>query len=653
VTAIPPHLGSNGHEVSIHLSRHAHVAVAEVRTAQDKRFVLPQTSILNGLTSQPIRLEEIQSIARNNSSAFVAVYLPETAKVYIWPRIQAAGLDKYTYIVTGNANIFAGKSQKDVQACLESSRLIPGTNKAFNSVGGWKVEDSNSGGAKNWTAGNGDITINHDGGNWYKGKKEPEHVDIIIRAKESRTNSNGITKEYTKPYAYKFPIKPNEPDWARMIRDGDFKSTSKLPIHDPAPPRNPNGGGNGGNSGSRGGGNKEGGGNSGGGRGNGGNAGSGGNRGGHGGNAGSGGHAGGGGGKSGAGGGFTGSFQNNLNQNNLVDSYNSANPNQPLLKTGHQQDIGGVAVANPNAVLLNLNSSLYDLTAEGYWITFPFLTKEAPFSNQWLQQIIRELAQNIYLHNTFPFYSLHFTKAGTLYSVIHPGYQNTLVGKVIGMIDYFMKGYLNGGYFNEPDLMRLAGDKSAWIQDLDQLKPSIQSMETLYQKTFQDDSEYQPLTQLLQRYHIEQYQRKLDKATLDKIQQRFQISFRIIAKQDQIEKHDSTLLFHGGMDVLYTIECHRAAIAQLEEYKVSEEYQLLQNFCDQVANDIKIRLPKLEPCQHYFKMLDVICALSYYFSSLKRQEMMPKLWPVKADAQQTCPGHFLSYPSPKTRLLFN
>jgi hypothetical protein len=57
VTVISPHLGSNGHEVSIHVFKHAHIdiAVAEVRTTQDKRFVLPQTSILNGLTSQPIR----------------------------------------------------------------------------------------------------------------------------------------------------------------------------------------------------------------------------------------------------------------------------------------------------------------------------------------------------------------------------------------------------------------------------------------------------------------------------------------------------------------------------------------------------------------------------------------------------------------------
>ncbi len=350
-----------------------------------------------------------------------------------------------------------------------------------------------------------------------------------------------------------------------------------------------------------------------------------------------------GGGKSGAGGGSTASFQNNLNQNGLTKSYNSTNPNNPLLETAHQQDIGGVAVANPNAILLNMNSSLYDLTAKGYWLAFPFLTDGMPFSNEVLQQIIRSLAQNIYIHHTFPFYSLHFTKEGSLYSVIHPGYQNTPIGEVIGMLDYFMKGYLNGGYFNQSDLIRFAQDKF-WLKNEDRLTPSIQSMDKLYKQTFKDDSEYTALMQLLRLFHIQQYGVEIDKTTLNKIQQRFQISFRIIAKQEQIEKHGSTLLFHGGMDVLYTIECYRVAIDQVEQYKGSDEYQMLDGFCAYVANDIKNRLPQLAPCQDNFKKLNVICALSYYLSSLKQQEMVPKLKPVKADVRQTCPGLFPPYP---------
>ena len=72
-----------------------------------------------------------------------------------------------------------------------------------------------------------------------------------------------------------------------------------------------------------------------------------------------------------------------------------------------------------------------------------------PFTDEELKQLIREIAIGIYEHDEVPFFSLHFNADGTLYPVIHPVYQNTLVGRVIGMLDYMMKGYLNGGTFEE------------------------------------------------------------------------------------------------------------------------------------------------------------------------------------------------------------
>lgn len=36
---------------------------------------------------------------------------------------------------------------------------------------------------------------------------------------------------------------------------------------------------------------------------------------------------------------------------------------------------------------------------------------------------------------------------GAMYPVVHPVYQNTLAGSVIGFLDYYMQGYLNGGFF--------------------------------------------------------------------------------------------------------------------------------------------------------------------------------------------------------------
>lgn len=46
-----------------------------------------------------------------------------------------------------------------------------------------------------------------------------------------------------------------------------------------------------------------------------------------------------------------------------------------------------------------------------------------------------------------PFFSLHFNEDGSLYPVVHPAYENTLVGEVISYLDYYMKGFFNGGVF--------------------------------------------------------------------------------------------------------------------------------------------------------------------------------------------------------------
>ena len=66
-----------------------------------------------------------------------------------------------------------------------------------------------------------------------------------------------------------------------------------------------------------------------------------------------------------------------------------------------------------------------------------------------LNQLMREIAIGIYVHDAVPFFSLHFNAEQHMVPVIHPVYDNTLVGKVISLLDYFMKGYLNGGVFKE------------------------------------------------------------------------------------------------------------------------------------------------------------------------------------------------------------
>ncbi len=607
-TVVPAYTGSNGYTTSIHSSPIFHTVVAHVITPQNKFLEISSGRIINGLTGQAIAIQQLHNIA-NKSESFKAIYLSETQKVYIWPHLRAAAIgdrvmtnDKLNTFIKQDKDAVTKMLMPDKDGTLAHPNFrIPGTNKTVGELGGFhhpRKEATNV-----FISQDRSVTIHYDNPQNPKGshkEAEPAHVCVMVWTKGSE-----------KQIKTNYPINPKDPRWEKIKQVQE--PINQDPRHEPCPKDKGGGKGPGGG----------------------------------------GGGSGGKGGSGGAGGGSTTGFNNNLNQNGLTKSYNSTNPNNPLMDAqGVRGEIGGVAVYNPNAILLNMQHCIYDLTADGYWLSFPSKTNQAPFSDQQLRQIIRELAQNIYIHQTLPFYSLHFTKEGTLYSVIHPAYQNTLVGKVIGMLDYFMKGYLNGGYFAENDLKDLATRKNQWIHDYDNITPRQKAIEDLYNQEI-SNSEYVSLTELLEQYQIKQYnalEHVLGKEELAKLQQRFQISFRIIAKEDSIEKSGSTLLFNGAFDVFYTIELHKGGIANLEQYKKSNEYQILDQFCKMIARDIKEKLPLLSICQEYFAMLEVICGISYYFSSLKRQELMPNLNPITANPQDKCLGMFPPYPKTKIQM---
>lgn len=50
---------------------------------------------------------------------------------------------------------------------------------------------------------------------------------------------------------------------------------------------------------------------------------------------------------------------------------------------------------------------------------------------------------------TFPSISLNFNKDVLLYSIMDEYYKNTLTGNILTFIDYYLKCYVNGGFFKE------------------------------------------------------------------------------------------------------------------------------------------------------------------------------------------------------------
>lgn len=65
------------------------------------------------------------------------------------------------------------------------------------------------------------------------------------------------------------------------------------------------------------------------------------------------------------------------------------------------------------------------------------------------ETILDELINGYLIGGSLPFISLHFNEKALLYSVMNINYKHTIVGHVLTFIDYFLKGFTNGAYFDE------------------------------------------------------------------------------------------------------------------------------------------------------------------------------------------------------------
>ena len=121
------------------------------------------------------------------------------------------------------------------------------------------------------------------------------------------------------------------------------------------------------------------------------------------------------------------------------------------------------------------------------------------------QQMLRELTLGIYVHDTIPFFSLHFNADSNMYSVIHPAYQNTLVGRVISMLDYYMKGFLNGASFYEEFVQQWQTSKT---QNPALLKSKLIDLHAYCQEHLGIEQHYYSIRELIDIFKEQQKQEK-------------------------------------------------------------------------------------------------------------------------------------------------
>lgn len=361
-------------------------------------------------------------------------------------------------------------------------------------------------------------------------------------------------------------------------------------------------------------------------------------------------------------------FRETLQKTGLTKSYNSCHPDNPVSKGAGGGEIGGVGcTVELIEGLFDSPESLFE-TSHSFFIP-EFEDGKVPFTSQEMRQIVHELARGIFIHNTVPFFSLHFNQEANLYPVIHPAYENTLVGQVFSMLDYFMKGYLNGGVFMEKFLQQ-------WHKNPHENKVTETLLRHMinfksYAETHLEgsDKNYISVRELIKRAELSALEKaaavvgeKLAKMAdkdfvpenpIFKDYTKFTNSFRIIAKQRGIHKAESLFFIDADFDVEYTIEPNPDYQKALDEhYKLHgsypEAYSCLIEAYEAMKQQIHDHMVKMPFCRKYFAMLGVINFFSYYFRTMQKHQKIPILPAVELQPAQ-CPSLFPPLPILGTR----
>lgn len=224
-----------------------------------------------------------------------------------------------------------------------------------------------------------------------------------------------------------------------------------------------------------------------------------------------------------------------------------------------------------------------------------------------VRRVVAEVAGAVATAGAYPFFSLHFADTKELYPVIHPVYRHTVTGHIISTLDYFLKGFLNGGVRclhpcglsprpvvplvrppHQRERRRAASHAqvyspaflASWGEGArdtsrDTLRGSVIDLKRLLQRE-QPELEYVTLREDLTRAGLselvgsagenEGQNSSHDGSGSGAKRQRFMTAFRIIGKLPTAEREGALVVCRPTFDVEYDIETTPHYQKQLNEY---------------------------------------------------------------------------------------
>jgi hypothetical protein len=255
-----------------------------------------------------------------------------------------------------------------------------------------------------------------------------------------------------------------------------------------------------------------------------------------------------------------------------------------------------IPLENSDDVFVILNKILLP----GFKITsFPML----------FETIVSELMNGMLLYDALPWVSLHFNQSGILYLIMNPFYRQTLTGHILGFLDYFMKGFVNGGFFPEEFVYNW---HSTMCLDQQILKSNLIVVRQHLIQHGLSELKYQSIYEMG------------DMNFSDHKEQRCKSAFRIVGRLETDVPGDDSVLFPS---CFFKVEYDIYPLPPLQDAIDSDpenrEYADIKSLHEKMSEIIKTIMPKVPTFKGYFYLLRVITWAIHYVQLMSKSGRIP------------------------------
>jgi len=223
--------------------------------------------------------------------------------------------------------------------------------------------------------------------------------------------------------------------------------------------------------------------------------------------------------------------------------------------------------------------------------------------------ILKEIAYGFLNQKELPEISLNFNKDKLLYSIMDEFYKNTLTGNILTFLDYYLKCYVNGGFFKEDFIFNWQNTRNENIDYLD--SNIIDFKKYLYELTH-DPNEID-------------YYSMYDLGQNEKFESNYISAFRIIGNINNQLKYYKNLIFPDcnyftqyDFDILPKWQSEIDINADEKEIA-----QALQKAHKYMAFRVTYNMNKIPFLKPYFELLKMITFAIHYLPNIQSSGLFP------------------------------